>query len=547
MEEVSIEALRAELATLRSSNRIKNGIIAALALAFVLMVTPHMTATTDVLGLTRVDVNTRSTISRLATTMTASSLPRSPQRSPIGKLASTVLVSVAPVISSSQLRHASFTSTATVAASLSNTAAATSQGLTPSSSAPPLPSLSPSPAATVAPAAGSRRYLIIGREMRFGRYSNQRMSVADAAGLASFTGRSLLLPRCQACTGGVSETFDLEKMSAGLGVAVAEDAGAALPPECTADSSVLIYLDSYTKVEVGTAADRAPRTEYRGVSMPVVDSRTLQYDPAVMAALTDKERALLPQASNGHLVPDETMRLARSEPFASYYPLRYLSRDLDIFMYDHMLPYRLAALPHACVVVDVPFLGVNWAMIPGYLPRVASAMMPAPALEAAVQAWFKEAGVEPGTAVAAHLRLGDMVAGFNFGFANRCVRNPSFAIEALRELQARVAAANAPLLVASDDLASPCTTAILAAFPNHKVVNPPSGAGDCFGVAFVHEVLGRTSGLLGNSLSTFSIAAHWIRLARYNAAPNTTIWPEGPDMAPFAPGRGLRRMRSRSM
>ncbi len=145
-------------------------------------------------------------------------------------------------------------------------------------------------------------------------------------------------------------------------------------------------------------------------------------------------------------------------------------------------------------------------------------------------AWFRAAGVRQHQSVGAHLRVTDLATGLDFGFAHNCEANHTFVVEALRTLIAATpGAADAPLLVASDNFGSRCAAGVLAAFPWHVKVEA-GGLRGCDQTAFVQEVLGRTAGFVGNSLSSFSVAIHWVRTARYGRPTNSSVWPEGPNV-----------------
>ena len=352
------------------------------------------------------------------------------------------------------------------------------------------------------------------------------MTFSEAAGIAAFTGRTLIAPQYKTCESGqgMSKMYNLGAMAAGSakwpGVTVVEDGAIDLPSLC-GDSTLFVWYNSITRDLVPNPGGSTTQ-EWRGVTWPVKEVINIPLDMATV-----------PEAVKSYARADIDS-LADAEPYASHFPAHYIRRDLKAFLTDHYFPYRMKALAQRCVVIQTLYLNVNWALIPGMFQRVAANTWPSPTLETQVASWFNRNGVPQHKAVGVHLRLTDLASGLPFGFAHNCEANPAFVVESLRGLVASSPGADAlPLLIASDNFGSPCAAAVTSAFPNHKRVESGHLHG-CEETAFIQEVLARTSGFVGNSLSSFTVSIHWARTARYGKATNTSLFPEG---GPIPPGQ----------
>lgn len=413
----------------------------------------------------------------------------------------------------------------------------------PSCAACPAPSTCPPPpqqaAAVTVPAGGSgaagglpfgvaspfaqgddTKYLIL-QSPDYGRYSNNKMTFSEAAGVAAVTGRTLIAPQYKTCEGGQgpSRLYNLGAMAAGsaahAGVRVIEDSGLDLPTLC-GDSTLYVWYNSITRDLVPNPG-YVKTLDWRGVTWPVAQVIDLPVDEARVPP------------GVAAFVREDIESLAGEEPYKSHFPAHYVRRDLKSFLTDHYFPYRMAALSQRCVVIQTLYLNLNWALVPGAFQRVAANTWPAPTLDAHVAGWFHKNRVPQHAAVGVHLRLTDLASGLDFGFARNCERGPGFVVDALKALVASLpGAADQPLLVASDNFGSPCAAGVLAAFPRHVKVESGGALRGCEETAFIQEVLSRTAGFVGNSLSSFSVAIHWARTARYGKPTNTSVFPEGP-------------------
>jgi len=100
---------------------------------------------------------------------------------------------------------------------------------------------------------------------------------------------------------------------------------------------------------------------------------------------------------------------------------------------------------------------------------------------------------------------------------------------------ASLAAEQLPVVLASDDLASPCTQALARHFGNRTrlvVVDPADAAAaagdglprdDCVDAQLVQEALALSAAFIGVKASSFSAAVNQIRLVRHALAPQTTM------------------------
>ena len=376
---------------------------------------------------------------------------------------------------------------------------------------------------------GETKYLIL-QSPDYGRYSNNKMTFSEAAGIAAFTGRTLIAPPYRQCESGQtpSKLYNLGAMAAGSarwpGVQVVEDSNINLPALC-GDSVMYVWYNSITRDLVPNPG-LAKELEWRGIKWPVKMSSFLPLDESTV-----------PEGVKQYVKTDNPgiESLAEVEPYASHFPAHYVRRDLKSFLTDNLFPYKVKALPQRCVVVQTLYLNVNWAVIPGMFQRVAANTWPSPTLETQVAAWFHANGVPQHKAVGIHMRLTDLATGLPFGFAHNCEKDPAFVVDALKQLTASISGADKlPLLVASDQFSSNCASAVLKAFPNHKKVESGGALHGCDETAFIQEVLGRTAGFVGNSLSSFTVSIHWARTARYGHPTNTSVFPEG---GPIPPGQ----------
>ena len=387
-----------------------------------------------------------------------------------------------------------------------------------------------SPTATASPSRtprqpGAPQHLFL-VEPNFGRFSNNRMSFAEAMGVAAFSERSLYIPPFRSCGGGAqgpAAIWDLAHMSKTLGAQVHEDAlsDADVAALCPEGERMYVWVDGFTKNFLNGAATPSvdqDRTTWRGLEWPVLESRNLPFDASAAPA------------DNASYYRESKTSMAYVEPYASWFSERFVTRDLKGYLLDDWLPQRIAALPHRCVAIHALYLQTNWAVMPGMLPRVAQAFRPSENLERAVASWFASNGAVQDASVGVHLRLGDM-QGFPYGLAHHCTRDAGFLLDEIRAAQTR-AQESAPLLVASDEFDGPCAVAVMKAFPNHKRVESGGVLSGCAESAFTQEVLGRTAAFIGNSFSSFSIAAQWVRLARGRPAASNAF-PEGPNPAPM--------------
>ena len=127
-----------------------------------------------------------------------------------------------------------------------------------------------------------------------------------------------------------------------------------------------------------------------------------------------------------------------------------------------------------------------------------------------------------------------MAAGYQQDINWRCRTNPALLVDAIFEAlrswgvaDARAAAANQSLraAVATDDWHSPCTAAVLRAFPGavhvaSDVWHPDS----CREAAFVHDVMAASTWFIGHARSTFSLAIATIRAVQHGRPVTSTTY-----------------------
>ena len=369
-----------------------------------------------------------------------------------------------------------------------------------------------------------KRYLFL-VEPNYGAFSNNRISMAEAMGIARHAERALYVPPFRSCGhgAGLSVLWNLTRMGATLETAVHEDTltNEEVSGLCGVNERLYVWVEGFTKTYLdGAPTPTSGQTEvlWRGQVWPVKESRDLSFDFATA-----------PPDNHSYIRSDKT-NMFDVEPYKTYYPKRSVTRDFKGYLIDDWLPLRIAALPHKCVAIHALYFQTNWAVIPGMLERVVQTFHPSVIIDHAVTRWFAKNNVEQHKAVGVHLRLGNMVTAFTFGLAYQCTRNASFLIDDIRRVQ-HLSRASAPVLVASDTISGPCALSVLGAFSESKIVTSDEFSG-CAESFFTQEVLGRTIGFVGNSLSTFSMMAAWHRLAR-GANPETNSFPEGPDPAPM--------------
>ena len=418
----------------------------------------------------------------------------------------------------------------------------------PGSISPTMNASARSSVATPAPSgtpAALGRYLIL-RTIAYGQYSNQKLSFLDGLGLAAFVGRTLVAPRLKSCSGNVSAPlYDVDAATAGAGALRYHPATTDLRRMC-GPTGILVALRPVEKVLAVPRADwrRSSRTTlvHAGITWTVMNLAEAVPDAGVPADLAAFARK-------------EDVDLDVVEPYASYYP-RPVASECARLLTDPALPWRLRTLSDVpCVMFDHLFCDVQWAVMgsggAAFVSTVKAVQTVAP-IEAAVDAWFRKRGIPQHVAVGVHLRGGDMRN--RAGFPRDCNGDPRVGVDALRALVAAAgpAAAERPLLIATDDATSPCAAAVLAAFPRHVLVEPPESSiagigglgGPCVSNAFMQEVLARTSAFMGTGASTWSTSVHWLRVARYGHAPSTSIFPAGADEAARKPARRSPRPRS---
>jgi hypothetical protein len=222
-----------------------------------------------------------------------------------------------------------------------------------------------------------------------------------------------------------------------------------------------------------------------------------------------------------------------------------LPEVLKQYLMPPELPYAirddLDAVP--CLLFHEPFFALNVAAMPTYFERTVAALQPPPWLRSVVDEWHDENGVAAGDRViAVHLRLTDNLnRGLaTFAWVDRCA-NDAKRSDAINELLAFLHSRSIDasvdkltLLLATDDLASACAQAVLAAFPRAKLLvvgAPPASSaarfsanGDCLHSEFTQEVLARHSvAFFGSGMSTFSSAIHQIRTLRYGQPVNSSL------------------------
>ena len=363
----------------------------------------------------------------------------------------------------------------------------------------------------------TRSYLIL-REPDYGRYSNNRMQFAEALGVALFSDRTLIVKNYRQCDVGHSRLYNLGLMGEKTVPIIEDDGGMDLVSLC-GNTGVYLWYDSITKDYIDEPPLGKHVEEWRGISWETMSNPDVPIDDSSIP------KEVKPYAATSK---EDVAMLADIEPYRSAFPRSYVLRDLPSFMVDSYYPYRVKdkLKDVKCVMVQVLYLNINWAMMPGVLPRVAGAFLPSPVLEAQVQEWFVANNVKQHEHIGLHIRLKDLATGLSFGFAHDCTRNATFVIEAIEQLQSSLSIPrDRSLIIASDDFESPCTKSILSTFPNH--VRAESGKlGGCMETSFVQEVLMRTSGFIGNSLSTFTIAVHWGRIYRYGHPLASSKFPE---------------------
>ena len=329
--------------------------------------------------------------------------------------------------------------------------------------------------------------ILIVTEPDYGRFTNNKIGVMEALGLAMHTNRSLILPPFPKCDVGPKDLWNLGAIAHTTGVTVLQDRTNMDLSALCGGNGTLVWYSSIVGWEVKSPPEGARGTRvWRGVTWDVRESQTLPFDAST--------------------IPSELLPYTRSDyphrdvhPYSTYFTDRVKRIDLPQFMTDGSFHARVAALPDRCVIVPVLYLNLNWAALPGLFEPVVASFQPSPELEMEVGAFFRNSGVPPFKAVAVHLRMGDIAAGFQHGFGHNCVvHGAGFVIDTLRGLQRAYGGADYPLLVASDDYESPCVVAIIAAFPRHvRVVGGARLAGFAE-TEFVQEVLARSSGYVGN-------------------------------------------------
>ena len=314
----------------------------------------------------------------------------------------------------------------------------------------------------------------------YGRYSNNRMTIVEAIGLAIYTNRTLIAPALGGCPRGqLRRLYDVHRARI-RELTNAQD----LRPIC-GDTGVAVWRGKQAGASV----------LYRGVVFRVMRPLT-EYPVNVRGLDSHMQRAVTRTG------------LAALPPYDRYFPRAYAVKDIPIFMADPLLPVRLARVTERCLLLATTFMNVNWAVMPSTYKEASAALHPSAGLEDRVATWFHTHSVTPHAAVGVHLRIGDL-AKQPSGLARDCERDPSFVVRNISHLLAALprSAKSQPLLIASDSFASRCTRAVLKAFPHHVRIDPPFPSRHCAAAAFVHEVLGRTAGLVGNGVSTFSVRA----------------------------------------
>jgi hypothetical protein len=208
---------------------------------------------------------------------------------------------------------------------------------------------------------------------------------------------------------------------------------------------------------------------------------------------------------------------------------------------DGAMPWWLrgAGADATCALLSRPYLAVNMAALPGAYETAVRAVRPVSWVGDAARDWFSSHGLEPHAVVAVHLRLTDMAMDNWSTFAAACVRDAGGA-PALAQLSQFVAARaleRAPVVLASDDLGSPCAAAVRAHFAARTRVvvlqglraadaQPPAHAGpvnDCVDALFVQEVLAQSAAFVGVHASSFSGAVHQQRIARLGYPLNSSL------------------------
>ena len=246
-----------------------------------------------------------------------------------------------------------------------------------------------------------------------------------------------------------------------------------------------------------------PPFTWRGVKWSTISSASLPLGPV--------PPSVLPLLSHP---------LHNREPYASNYPAAYVQRDFPSFMRDPGYPLKLARVTDTCILIDNLFDGFNFAAAQGAFESAMRALRPPPALEREVDDWFSNSRVSPHACVGLHARIGDM-AKDGWGFSHDCEWSPSFVVQAVKGLVARLGAPC--VMVATDSWRSKCVRAVLRAFPD--AIKVGSWGEGCHGSAFVQEVLARTAGFVGNGVSTFSGVIHSVRVGVHGHPVNTSVWP----------------------
>ena len=356
--------------------------------------------------------------------------------------------------------------------------------------------------------------------LSFGRYSNQRQSLLEALVLARISGRTLLVPRLAACPRTpLHSLFALDARAGGARVQPAT--ATALRAACSAAERVALTS--------GRASDRLARWlspfAYAGLAWPVVDDA--DFSAAVLA---------MPPLF-AHLV---TRRAAsRAEPV--YQHLVTQREPIQMGFGSAALPWWLAQYAPAngaasCALIETPFFAVNLATLPGELEEAVLALAPAAVISQAVLDWYSARDLEPLRVVAIHARMTDMVSRDWSQTNAACLdavtagHEPA-AFALMSAFIASWAGANLPVVLASDDFASPCAVALARHFANRTrlVLFSPDDVSigqsrdDCVNAQLVQEVLALSAVFIGSKESSFSAAINQIRVVRHAQAHETTL------------------------
>ena len=364
-----------------------------------------------------------------------------------------------------------------------------------------------------------------------GRWSNQRQIVLEAVVLAGVTGRTLLLPPLTACPSApLAELFDFGALAA----AGVDALPAADYVQCAQAERVALAS--------GAASEEIGGVEFHMAGLPW----RVQAD--FSGAVATMPPPLAAYAAPG-ADPRDAPVYAALLPYASarvVTPAHFGSAAMPAWLQS----YRPAAAAVAsCALLAHPFFAVNLAALPGAFEAAVRALQPAPWLAQAASAWLAHHALAPHRLVAVHVRLTDMANDVWSPFAAACVRDARGdaaspgAVPGLAALSAFLserALESLPVVVASDDLSSPCAQAVLAHFsartrvvvlrelreedaPGLQLAISGHAPDDCSAFSFMHEILAQSAAFIGMRSSTFSAAVHQIRELRHGHANSTLL------------------------